>query len=74
MLFASWLSVVCSPVVSSPVVRVDFPTRLETLFSEMLDQEGVRLPGDRRVARRVQAGNEGVSISGELHKRLLDYC
>ncbi len=53
---------------------VDFATRLETLFSAMLHQEGVRLPGDRRVARRVQARNEGVSISEELHKRLLDYC
>ena len=53
---------------------VDFATRLETLFSAMLHQEGVRLPGDRRIARRVQARNEGVSISEELHQCLLDYC
>jgi (2R)-3-sulfolactate dehydrogenase (NADP+) len=52
----------------------DFETRLETLFSAMLKQEGVRLPGDRRIAHRVQAQKEGVSISDELHKRLLDYC
>lgn len=52
----------------------DFGTRLETLFSAMLAQEGVRLPGDRRIARRVQAQDAGVSISDELYKRLLDYC
>ena len=53
---------------------VDFATRLETLFSEMLHQEGVRLPGDRRVARRLQARDEGISISDGLHRRLLGYC
>ncbi len=52
----------------------DFAARLETLFSAMLSQEGVRLPGDRRIANRVQAQNEGVSISEDLHRRLLDYC
>ena len=52
----------------------DFAARLETLFSAMLNQEGVRLPGDRRIANRVQAQNEGVSISEDLHRRLLDYC
>jgi (2R)-3-sulfolactate dehydrogenase (NADP+) len=52
----------------------DFAARLETLFSAMLSQEGVRLPGDRRIAHRVQTQNEGVSISDDLHQRLLDYC
>ena len=52
----------------------DFAARLETLFSAMVSQEGVRLPGDRRIAHRVQAQNEGVSISDDLHKRLLAYC
>jgi len=52
----------------------DFSARLETLFSAMLSQEGVRLPGDRRIANRVKAQTEGVSISDDLHKRLLAYC
>ena len=52
----------------------DFPARLETLFSAMLSQEGVRLPGDRRIANRVQTQHAGVSISDDLHKRLLDHC
>jgi (2R)-3-sulfolactate dehydrogenase (NADP+) len=52
----------------------NFVTRLETLFGAMLAQEGVRLPGDRRIARREQAHKEGVSISNELYQRLLKYC
>ena len=51
-----------------------FETRLETLCFAMRNQEGVRLPGDRRIAKRLQAQDAGVSISDDLHKRLLDYC
>ena len=52
----------------------DFRARLETLFAAMLSQEGVRLPGDRRLANRLQIRDEGVSISDDLHQRLLAYC
>jgi (2R)-3-sulfolactate dehydrogenase (NADP+) len=52
----------------------DFEARLETLFAAMLSQEGVRLPGDRRLAKRLEARNAGVAISDELHQRLLEYC
>ena len=52
----------------------DFEARLEDLFSAMLTQEGVRLPGDRRIAKRLEAQDVGVSISDNLHQRLLDYC
>jgi len=52
----------------------DFEVRLETLFSAMLTQEGVRLPGDRRLAKRLETQNAGVAISDDLHQRLLDYC
>ena len=51
-----------------------FGTHLETLFAAMLTQEGVRLPGDRRLANRLRIRHEGISISDDLHKRLLDYC
>jgi (2R)-3-sulfolactate dehydrogenase (NADP+) len=52
----------------------DFLMRVETLLSAMLAQEGVRLPGDRRIASRIQAQHAGVCISNELYQRLLDYC
>jgi len=52
----------------------DFGSRLETLLAAMLAQEGVRLPGDRRLANRLQARETGVSIDEDLHKRLLNYC
>jgi (2R)-3-sulfolactate dehydrogenase (NADP+) len=53
---------------------IDFETRLETLLSAMLCQEGVRLPGDRRIAKRLAAQKAGISISDELYQRLLGYC
>jgi len=52
----------------------DFGSRLETLLAAMLAQEGVRLPGDRRLAHRRHAQEKGVSIDEDLHKRLLNYC
>lgn len=39
-----------------------FAARIETLFAAMLAQEGVRLPGDRRLAARAQAAREGVEV------------
>jgi (2R)-3-sulfolactate dehydrogenase (NADP+) len=51
-----------------------FETRLEVLFSAMLTPEGVRLPGARRIAQRVQARKTGVTISDTLPKCLLAYC
>ncbi|MES9996691.1 Ldh family oxidoreductase [Desulfovibrio aminophilus] len=40
-----------------------FSERVETLFSHMLAQPGVRLPGDRRHAARERALREGVTLS-----------
>lgn len=44
-----------------------FLERIEGLFQEMLDQEGVRLPGDRRLANRARTPTEGVEIPRKLH-------
>ncbi|WP_449242312.1 Ldh family oxidoreductase [Desulfovibrio sp.] len=41
-----------------------FSERVETLFSHMLAQPGVRLPGDRRHAARERALREGVTLPG----------
>jgi hypothetical protein len=51
----------------------DFEVRLETLFAAMLAQEGVRLPGDRRLVKRLEARSAWVSIRDKLYQRLLDY-
>ncbi|MBT6093560.1 MAG: Ldh family oxidoreductase [Rhodospirillaceae bacterium] len=44
----------------------------ETFFAEMLSQDGVRLPGDRRHARREAALVEGVRIPESLHRDILE--
>jgi len=44
--------------------------RVETLVSAMLEDGGVRLPGERRVKQRERAGVEGVSIPADLHAKI----
>ena len=44
--------------------------RVETLVSAMLEDGGVRLPGERRVTQRKRASAEGVSIPAELHAKI----
>ncbi|MEM7429641.1 MAG: hypothetical protein AAF441_26510, partial [Pseudomonadota bacterium] len=39
----------------------------EKLFAEMYSQDGVRLPGDRRVAARGRTPTEGVRIPKALY-------
>ncbi|MDF1750676.1 MAG: Ldh family oxidoreductase [Alphaproteobacteria bacterium] len=51
-----------------------FSSRVEILFDAMLDQDGVRLPGDRRHAHREKAAREGVSIPESLFQTLRDYA
>ena len=52
----------------------NFSTRIETLFQAMLDQDGVRLPGDRRHAHRLKAAREGVVVPDNLFQTLRDYA
>ena len=40
--------------------------RVESLLSLMLEQDGVRLPGARRLGRRAQAEAEGISVPAAL--------
>jgi (2R)-3-sulfolactate dehydrogenase (NADP+) len=44
--------------------------RVETLVAAMLEDEGVRLPGDRRHALAAQAAKSGIEISPDLEKQL----
>lgn len=43
----------------------------ERLFARILDQEGTRLPSDRRYANRLRTPSEGVEIPSSLHEELL---
>jgi len=44
--------------------------RVETLVSTMLEDEGVRLPGERRGKQRDRARSEGIAIPAELHAKI----
>jgi (2R)-3-sulfolactate dehydrogenase (NADP+) len=44
--------------------------RVETLVEAMLEDGGVRLPGQRRVEQRQRARAEGVSIPSDLHAKI----
>ena len=46
--------------------REVFYERVETLVEAMMDDPGVRLPGDRRRASREAAERDGVAVPGEL--------
>lgn len=43
---------------------------LENLIAEMLTQDGVRLPGSRRIALRERAQRDGISIPADLYSAL----
>ena len=44
--------------------------RVETLVGAMLEDEGVRLPGDRRHALVARASQSGVEIPDDLERQL----
>ena len=45
----------------------------ETLFAKVLEQDGTRLPSDRRYRARERTPTEGVTIPGSLHDTLRGY-
>lgn len=47
--------------------------RAELLFEKILEQEGTRLPSQRRFKARKRTLKEGVTISSELHQQIVDY-
>lgn len=51
-----------------------FGDRIEDLVQAMTAQEGVRLPGSRRLAARARTAKDGVVIRKTLHDRLLGFC
>lgn len=53
---------------------VGFAPRIEGLFQVILDQEGVRLPGDRRHEHRQHAEQHGVDVPDSLLTQLRGYA
>lgn len=45
--------------------------RIEVLCAAMLAEEGVRLPGDRRLASRARLARDGIALPAALHRELL---
>ncbi len=45
--------------------------RLETLISKMLEDEGVRLPGDRRLQNQAEAEAQGINVTDDLYQKIV---
>jgi len=45
----------------------------EELFSNILQQDGTRLPGERRIKARERTAANGIFIPSALHQQILDY-
>ncbi|MDX1594564.1 MAG: Ldh family oxidoreductase, partial [Gammaproteobacteria bacterium] len=54
-----------------PLAAGTFATRLETLLDAILAQQGTRLPGAGKAARRERALREGIVCPASLHEELL---
>jgi (2R)-3-sulfolactate dehydrogenase (NADP+) len=48
--------------------------RIETLAAAMLEDDGVRLPGDRRHALVARAAKEGIEVNADLEQQLREYA
>lgn len=46
--------------------------RLETLIGKMLEDEGVRLPGERRLQNQAKAQSGGIQVTDDLYKKIVD--
>jgi len=60
----------CFILINPDQVATGFSTRLNTLLTMMMDQEGVSLPGLRHFVNRRRAQAEGLSISPSLWREI----
>jgi (2R)-3-sulfolactate dehydrogenase (NADP+) len=60
-------------VIDPDRVASGFTDRVERLFGELLAEDGVRLPGDRRHEHRAVAERNGVDVPDELLAELAAY-
>ena len=49
----------------------DVLDRAEQLFQAILSEDGVQLPGDKRLARRARAEKDGIQVADALHAELI---
>lgn len=64
----------CFLVFDTAVFHEGFAERADGLFAAILEQEGTRLPGERRLAAREHAAAEGVTIPATLLAKLEGYA
>ena len=57
----------------SKVGGEELPIRMEAMITALLEQDGVRLPGDRRHQSRVDAERNGIEVNQALIERLEAY-
>lgn len=61
-----------APGSMSPEAPDQFGSRLETMLNALAEEPGARLPGDRRLASRLEVAQKGVEVPDELLARLTD--
>ena len=70
-LFGGQLLIALAP---GPLSGGAFQARIEDLVGAVLEQDGTRLPGDRRLKLRQQAQSEGLWLSDRQYDQLMDLC
>ena len=50
-----------------------FASKIESLIACMLEQDGVRLPGDRRISHRARAERNGIEVGDDLLDTIQSY-
>ncbi len=59
---------------AKPTATVSATARAEQLFAKILEQDGTRLPSDRRFKARERTAVTGVNVNKALHDQLLEYA
>lgn len=54
----------------NPLSKEQFFTRVEDLFEEILSQNNTRLPGERRLALRLKASQDGLLLTEQQYEQL----
>ena len=61
-------------IAPDPMANGHFQTRLEDLIEEIMRQENVRLPGDRRLKLREKASRKGIRLTAEQYQQIISLC
>ena len=61
-------------IAPDPVANGQFQTRLEDLIEEIMRQENVRLPGDRRLKLREKAYRSGIQLADKQYQNIVSLC